>query len=242
MRLTADIITPTILVCNEEYSIFYCLRDLMKVFPQIIVFDTGSEDDTVSIIKETAKDCPQCKMLLIEERYSGDAKRIGQARNIMRDLCRTHFAFTVDSDEIWRIPQLQRMLEYEVPDDTEVVMIGARQVQDVNGKLMLRSNDLANRDGLVSPAVRWGKIEYPFEGHDLTARLARGVVFYISALEVYEYHMRHTVRSSKDAETYARMGKLGYFPYDGPFEEMPEGWLGEIDTRFPNPYILPELA
>lgn len=236
MQLKIEDITPALMIINEEYWIHYVLRDLLKMFNRVVVLDTGSKDFTKEVIAATVKQVGG-NLALMSVDYKGDASRIGNGRNIMRQSVDTHWMLLVDGDEIWQEPQLRRMLEFEVPNDTEVVMVGAKQVEDVDGRLMLRTKDLANRDGLFAPGVVWAKTGYPFEGHDLHGKLAAGTVKYLPAPEVFEYHVRHTIRSPLDARTLARNGKKGYFPYKGPFEPMPKDWPGERFQGCTNPYL-----
>jgi glycosyltransferase involved in cell wall biosynthesis len=229
MQLKVSDITFCVQCNTEAYWIYYVLRDAVKVFDNIIVLDTGSEDNTVDIIKTAFPNIE-----LIEEHYGNDAHKIGNGRNILREACKTYWEFLCDSDEIYREDQLHRLLEYEVPANTEVITVGRKQVQDVDGILMIRTNDVANCDRLFSPAVHWDKVEYPFESHDIDDRLARNVVHNI---DVYHYHMRHTMRSDKGWSPYFRKEKADFFPYDGPFETMPEDWLGNINYDLSNPYF-----
>lgn len=237
-QLSINTVTPCIQCKNEEYWIHYVLRDLLKVFPKVLVLDTGSQDRTVEIIKMTAADYPNSELMLIEHNYGNDAVKIGQGRNLMREACPTHWMHLVDGDEIYREDKLRNILSHQVEDQVEVIMLGIWQVEEVNGKLQLRTNDLANRDGLMGPNIRWNALSYPFEGYGLVENyISQGKGAYLPARECYAWHMRHTLRSSKNWETFFRKDKINFYPYAGPFEDMPEGWLGPIDTRFANPYL-----
>lgn len=238
MQLSVDNLCPTLMCRNEEFWCGYVLRDLLKVFPKVLVLDTGSTDRTVEIIKTVAADYPGSELMLIEEHYGNDAAKIGNGRNIMREACPTHWQFLIDMDEIWREDKLHNVLKHEIADEVEVVMLAGWNVQDVDGKLKLRTNDLANRDGLMGPNIRWNALSYPFEGYGLVENyISQGKGAYLPARECFAWHMRHTLRSSKNWETFFRKDKINFYPYAGPFEDMPEGWLGPIDTRFANPYL-----
>lgn len=246
MKLSPDNVTPCIQCKNEEYFIHYVVRDLFKIFPHVLILDTGSEDATKRIILDTLNGT-DCRLQLIEENYGDDKHKIGRGRNTLRQTCPTHWMWIIDADEIWSEQNIRNVLNTEVNDNIDVVMVAGWNVQDVNGQLMLRTHDLANRDGLLSPNVHWHKTDYPFESYGLhDTYLPQGKVQYFDARKCFGWHMRHTLRSSRNWETYFRQEKIGYYPYgqkDGQtFEPMPEGWLGEIDPRFPNPYLTMELA
>lgn len=238
MQLSVDIITPCIMLKNEEYWIHYVVRDLFKVFPQVLILDTGSTDRTLDIIRRTA--VGYNGLILLEANYHNDPVLIGNGRNIMREACPTYWMFLVDGDEIWREAKLRNMLVYNTKDETEVIMLAGWNVQDVDGRLQLRTHDLANRDGLFAPDIRWTSTHYPFEGYGLVEEyLNKSKGMYLPAHECYAWHMRHTLRSSANWDAYFRKDKLGFYLYPGPFEDMPEGWLGEIDCQYPNPYLCP---
>lgn len=238
MELRIADITPALMIANEEYWIYYVLRDLLKVFPRTIVIDTGSVDSTLELVRKAAGESPN-HLTLVRTNAGHNANKIGELRNTMRELTETHWMFLVDGDEIWREAQIYQMIGRSVPDNTGVVMVGVKQVQDVGGALKIRSNDLANRDSLFAPDIRWTKVDYPFEGYGLdSSNFSRDRLQYFPAPEVFCYHTRHCRRSSRDEATFFRHEKRGYYPYSGPFENPPADWLGEICGDCPNPYLV----
>lgn len=241
MLLSVDTIMPCLMVKNEDYWIHYVLRDLLKVFPRVLLLDTGSTDSTVAIARTTAEHA-KGELILLQDNYNNDPVRIGNGRNVMRDACPAYWMFLIDGDEIWREDKLRNIMNREVEDAVEVIMVAGWNVQDIGGRLQLRTHDLANRDGLFSPNVRWHALDYPFEGYGLVENyLDKGRGLYLPARECYAWHMRHTLRSSANWDAYFRKQKLGFYPYGDKegqtFEDMPEGWLGEIDCQYYNPYL-----
>ena len=122
MRLSVYNVTPALMVKNEDYWIHYVLRDLFKVFPQVMLLDTGSTDRTKEIALATVNGTGST-LLLIEENYGSDANKIGNGRNIMRQNCATHWMFLIDGDEIWREDKLQNVLSYDVDEAVDVIMV-----------------------------------------------------------------------------------------------------------------------
>lgn len=233
VKLDPRDITPGIMCVNEDYWIYYTLRDLYKVFPQVIVLDTGSDDSTKHIIKTEYP-----KVTLIEESYGHDANLIGNGRNVLRGLCKTHWLFIVDGDEIWRKDNLLKIFEHEVRDDTGVVMLGLANVEDREGKLFLREHDYSNRDGLFCPEIRWTRTDYPFESYGLSGTFSMDRVHYLNAHEIYAYHVRHTQRSSRNNAAFFRTNKYNYFPYSGSYVDLPKDWIGKVNPKYPNPYLV----
>lgn len=236
MRLLAEQLTPALMVRNEEFWIYYVLRDLLQIFPNVVMLDTGSTDRTVGIARGIARISPG-KLTLVEKNFGDNANLIGNTRNDLRAGIQTKWMFLVDGDEIWTRPQLDKLLEAEIPDDKQVVMAGSHNLEDVGGTLQLRADDIAHKDILFVRDIEWTRTDYPFEGYGLSNTLSPDRVHYLPAGEVFCWHMRHTRRSSKDSETYFRAEKLSFYPYSGAFTNPPAGWLGSKAPYY-NPYRL----
>jgi len=234
MLLNSQNVTPCSMVKNEEYWIYYVLRDLMKTFPKLILLDTGSSDNTIAVVERAVSEQTNCTVQLIEDHYT-TPYQIGDGRNKLRELCTTHWMLLVDGDEIWKEDKLELLFQQDIPDSAEVVMLGAKNIEDVDGVLKLRVNDTANMDRLFSPDIRWDRTDYPFESYGLNGTFPMEKVHYVPADEVYEWHVRHTQRSSKNSQAFFREEKKDYFPYSGPYEELPPDWL-DFNPGYCNPY------
>lgn len=229
-------ITPALMVKNEAYWIHYVLRDLLKVFPKVIMLDTGSTDSTKVIAKGTERLVRRGVLELIEEDYGSDGFKIGNGRNILREKCLTYWMFLVDGDEIWQQERLHALLAQDLSDEARVVMLVVRNVEDVDGVLKLRVSDDAHMDRLFSPDIKWHRTDYPFESYGLSNTFPQDNVGYVSGSLAYAYHMRHTLRSPHNFNAFFRKEKLGYYPYEGEYKALPEKWLGAI-SAYPNPYL-----
>lgn len=227
-------ITPCLMIKNEDYWIYYVLRDLSKVFgSRIIVLDTGSADHTTSIVKQYYP-----RIRLIRDDYGTDAEKIGNGRNVLRELCPTKWMFLVDGDEIWREDKLHKLLQQEVPIETKVVMAGNWNIEDVEGQLKLRTHDRAGKDILFTSDVKWNKTDYPFEGYGLGNDFPMEWVHYFPADQVFAWHVRTCIRSTQNAGAYFREEKHDFFPYDKEYQDLPEDWLGEINLNIRNHYLM----
>jgi len=218
---------------NEEVWLPSVLTNPLKIFNHWIILDTGSTDKSKDIINTYNT---EGKITLIEENYGNDANKIGNGRNVLREACKTKWMMLIDADEIYSLDMLNKLIQEEIPED-KIIMLGTCELQDVNGVMKIRQNDFVNRDRIFPEWVRWPKTDYPFESHYLENSIKAGKVHYIDARKIFAWHVRHSVRSSKNTEAYFREQKYNYFPYSGPFEDLPEGWIEEIDRRFPNPYL-----
>jgi len=84
------------LVKNEERFIWYALNSVIDEVDQIIIFDTGSSDKTVEIIKSIKN--PKIRF---EEKGSQDAKGLSNLRNEMLKQSSCDWILILDGDEIW---------------------------------------------------------------------------------------------------------------------------------------------
>lgn len=234
--MDASLMTPAIHCKNEAYWIHYVLRDLFKVFGRVCMIDTGSNDFTVEHAKSTAVDMGAELNLTVE--YMGDDPiQIGRCSTRLREMIDTPWMLLVDGDEIWREAQLRRLLEmFDPQPDCEVGMILGRNLAVVAGQIMERDGFAADR--LFSSAVKWDMREdYPFQSHGLEGRLDAGRGYQFDHSQVYFWHMRHVPRSPRDQDAYFRDTKRSYYPYDGDYTPLPDGWIGEINPKYPNPYL-----
>ena len=101
-------ITVHTLVRNEEKFVWYALRSVLPFVEKIFVWDTGSTDKTVEIIK-TIKD----PNLEFEEKGKLDARALVKFRQQMIDKTQTDWIMVLDGDEIWwddQIPEIKSQL------------------------------------------------------------------------------------------------------------------------------------
>jgi len=89
-------ITVHCLVKNEENFIWYAISSVLPYVEKILVWDTGSNDKTVEIVK-TIKS-PKVEF---EEKGKVDARGFAKLRQEMIDKTETDWIMVLDGDEIW---------------------------------------------------------------------------------------------------------------------------------------------
>lgn len=94
MRLTVHC-----LVKNEERFVYYAVKSVVDFVDQIIIFDTGSSDKTVEIIKQLAQEYSH--KIIFEEKGLCDKSRHTQLRQEMVDRTKSEWFMILDGDEIW---------------------------------------------------------------------------------------------------------------------------------------------
>src|SRR5688572_26681979 len=89
-------ITVHCLVKNEENFIWYALNSVLDYVERIIVWDTGSTDRTVEIIKSI-----KSEKIEFEEKGLVDPEGVTRLRNEMIDITKTNWIMILDGDEVW---------------------------------------------------------------------------------------------------------------------------------------------
>ena len=93
------------LVKNEDQWIWYSLNSVIDYVDEIMVWDTGSTDNTVPIIKSISS--PKIKFQL---RLAPTPQEMTQARQEMLDQTRSDWLMILDGDEIWTPPAFEESL------------------------------------------------------------------------------------------------------------------------------------
>ena len=83
-------------VKNEEKWIWFALRSILDIADKVLVYDTGSSDRTVDIIKTI-----KTKKIIFEEKGEVDAKGLTQLRKDQLKRTKTEWFLILDGDEIW---------------------------------------------------------------------------------------------------------------------------------------------
>lgn len=99
-------ITGHCIVKNEDRWVWFALQSVLPFCEEILVYDTGSSDSTVSVIKSIKS--PKIKF---EERGLVTAEQLVDLRREQIKRTRTEWFLIVDGDEIWPEENLRKMRE-----------------------------------------------------------------------------------------------------------------------------------
>lgn len=99
-------ITVHTVVKNEDIWVWFAVQSVLPFVDKIIIFDTGSEDKTVDVIKTINSD-----KIVFEERGSVDRKGLVKLRQEQLDRTETDWFLILDGDEIWPEDQLKGLLK-----------------------------------------------------------------------------------------------------------------------------------
>lgn len=89
-------ITVHCVIKNEERWIWYAINSVIDWVDKILIFDTGSTDNTVRIIKSI-----KSPKIVFKEKGEVDPKEFAQLRQEMLNRTKNGWVFILDGDEIW---------------------------------------------------------------------------------------------------------------------------------------------
>lgn len=99
-------VTAQMIVANEDRFIGFAISSVLPFVDQLIIFDTGSTDKTVEIIKSF-----NSPKIIFEEKGSTNPQQLVTLRNEQIKLTKTDFFILVDGDEVWPKENLEKLLE-----------------------------------------------------------------------------------------------------------------------------------
>lgn len=92
-------ITAHCVIKNEEVYIRYAIQSVIDFVDCVLVYDTGSTDATVEIVKELAHQYPE--KIIFEEKGECDKQRHTELRQEMIEKTKTEWFMILDGDEVW---------------------------------------------------------------------------------------------------------------------------------------------
>ncbi|OGY10186.1 MAG: hypothetical protein A3H88_02410 [Candidatus Blackburnbacteria bacterium RIFCSPLOWO2_02_FULL_44_9] len=98
--LTKKTITAHTLVKNEARYVWFAVMSVIQHVDQVLLWDTGSTDETLEIINEIRKS-PEGKKVCIKKVKEVTAETFPQVRQCMLDETKTDWILMVDGDEVW---------------------------------------------------------------------------------------------------------------------------------------------
>lgn len=89
------------MVKNEANWVWYAIMSIIDFVDELIIFDTGSTDNTVEIIKSVVDNDKYREKIIFEEKGEVSVQDIKKIRQEQIDRTKTDYFFVIDGDEIW---------------------------------------------------------------------------------------------------------------------------------------------
>jgi glycosyltransferase involved in cell wall biosynthesis len=210
------------LVRNEEKWIWFALMSVINHVDKILVWDTGSTDETVDIIKGIKN--PKIEF---KEYGSVTKETYPQARQAMLEATKADWLFILDGDEIWTDDGIRQVIDeiQKSEDDLESIVVktinfvgdvyhyqeeqaGKYEIAGHKGHLNLRAMNL-KIPGLHAAGSHGVQGYFDGENKPIQERNSKNIVF----LPVSYFHATHLQRSSaieKEKEVPLRANKRKY--------------------------------
>lgn len=103
-------ITVHTLVKNEERFLWYSVMSVINYVDKILLWDTGSTDKTIQIVKEIKEKFPD--KVSVKFLSEVDISAFTSVRQEMLDATKTDWFMVVDADEIWWEGSIKLVTEY----------------------------------------------------------------------------------------------------------------------------------
>lgn len=206
------------LVKNEERFIWYALQSVLPFVDQIMVWDTGSTDNTLALIK--AIKSPKISLKQVGE---VDKDTFTTMRQQMLKATPKGFTWLMilDGDEVWPKVSIKTAVNFarQHPEYESIVVRTNNLVGDIyhrlpesvgkytlaghTGHLSLRFMNLKTIPGLNAQRPHGQQGYFDKQGSLVQDRDQKKIKF----LDVYYHHATHMVRSSADSRTIKRSFK-----------------------------------
>lgn len=207
------------LVKNEENFIWYAINSVLPFVDKIMVWDTGSTDKTVEIIKTF-----HSPKIEFEKHSVTSREAMGSIRQDMLDKTGKDFDWLLilDGDEIWPRGSFQKVIAHISKNvRTQAVFVntynlvgdiyhkmsesgGRYKIKDKKGHLGLRFLNLNEISGLHAD-LPYGKEGYYAGDGTPVQSLPR-----VSYVNTYYFHATHLARSTKNTDVLDRSLKYKY--------------------------------
>jgi len=225
------------LVRNEERYIWFSIMSVIEYLDKILVWDTGSHDNTLSIIGEIKKRFPE--KIDFRKLSKVDPYEFTKVRQEMLDATKADWFILVDGDEVWWEDSIKKVVNKikTAGDNLESIVVpfyssvgdiyhyqdesaGGYAIDGRVGHLTIRA--MNRKIPGLHVQNPYGKEGYfDSKGIEIQKRASNHRKF----LRAPYLHFSHLVRSSKDEKVMQRSKKLKY----------------ELDKSFPLDFFYPEV-
>jgi len=236
------------LVKNEERFVWYAIKSVLPFVDRIMVWDTGSSDKTIDLIKSI-------KSSKISLKKVGEVNKdtFTSMRQQMLDATPKDFTWVMilDGDEVWPKDSIKEVTNFarQHPDYESIVVRTNNLVGDIyhrlpelvgrytlagrTGHLALRFMNFKTISGLNAQRPHGQQGYFDKQGTLIQDRDPEKIKF----LDVYCHHATHLVRSGADSKTIKRTFKrrveLG--------KKIPSSQMPEVFFR-KHPPVVPDVS
>ena len=223
------------LVKNEERFIWYSVVSVIKYVDRVLLWDTGSTDKTLEIIREIKEVFPE--KVEIKELGNICPEKFTEFRQKMLEATDADWVLVLDGDEVWWEDSIKKVVSEINKNKIDAIVspfinpvgdifhyqgesVGRYKIDGRVGNITIRA---------FSKAIKGLRVSEPYgsEGYfDLTDKpIQESDTVKRKFVDAPFLHLTHLTRSSKDFDTMGRKGKVKH----------------EIGNSFPLDFYYPEV-
>ncbi|GHT71676.1 hypothetical protein FACS1894110_25110 [Spirochaetia bacterium] len=215
-------ITAHMVVKNEDKYVWFAIMSVIEHIDKFLIFDTGSNDNTVKIIESIINaDRRFAEKIIFEKRGIADRYQFAALRQEQVERTDTDWFFVLDGDEIWWNDGIKEAIEI-INNDKDALLVAQKfyncagdifhyrdfkrdvyNINDISGAINLRFYSKS------IPGVHCGGY-YGIEGYfDRDDREVQNNIYKTVVMDHYYFHASYIKRSSRmDANVYSRLRKM----------------------------------
>lgn len=103
------IIWGNCIVRNEEKYIWFAIKSVVDFLDKILIFDTGSTDKTVEIIKLLQSEYPD--KIIFEQKGEVNPRGLTKLRQEMLEKTKSDWLLLIDGDEVWWEDSIRKVVD-----------------------------------------------------------------------------------------------------------------------------------
>lgn len=213
------------IVKNEGRYIWFAITSIINSLDKILIYDTGSSDDTVEIVKILKQKFPQ--KILFNEVGAVDSFRLTSLRQKMLDETKSDWLLIIDGDEVWWRDSIKRVIQMINSSQGDRLYGLVTPVINLVGDIYHYQDEQSGDYELLGKKGHFNiravnrkipglhiKNEYPMEGfYDRDNNLIQSLENKLKFVKAPLLHFSHLKRSSNavgDLKTVKRGSKLKY--------------------------------
>lgn len=245
-------VTAHTLIKNEDKYIWFAVMSVIDYVDRMIIFDTGSTDNTVAIVQRIMES-GYGEKIVFEEKGLADRNRIGQLRQEMIERTTTDYFFILDGDEIWWKSSMEELRSFVDGNDAPLLLAThyincAKDIRhyrkpgrDVYAFLDKNEAATIRLYSMQIPGIHCGGyygIEGFFDGDGNEVQCGKYAIVWQQGKYLHTSYIRRSSKQNADLKVYSRISKL--FPaYDYAFAndfKYPEVFYANYPAIVPPPF------
>ncbi len=228
------------IVKNEGRYLWFAINSVVNYLDKILIYDTGSTDDTVKIIHLLQNKYPN--KILFQEMGSVDAKGLAKLRQRMLDETKSDWLLILDGDEVWWKKSIEETIT-KIKQHGEILFALVNPVINLIGDIYHYQDESSGRYKILGQVGHLNiravnrkikglyiKKEYPLEGfytqeNKLIQDYGNDKLEFIDAPILHFSHLLRSSNSQGDRKSLNRVKKIKY----------------ELGLKFPKDFQYPEV-